>query len=357
MNTGNVSSQLESNSNDSQTRDFSTSMLLASSEIVVITIVTLITVFVGVMANGLVVVFATLKQDYFDNPTNLLLLNQAVSDGAFCLVTGSMSIYNLYHWIFETHLLIAKCIGLVSFQSLVLLTMNRLISVYWPLKYPRWITPGRVKIVVAVTWIVSSLVGIANLVGRQIKAGELQRNARYISLLSYIIVLMCHVLLYRKSLYHRKAIKSQIHGITGMQAGRQADFSSVRSLAIVTMTAAVGWLPSTLVGLVVDRDKNPNIFYRYIMRFIICAIFSSAINPFIYYLRSQSFGLYCQRLRRFYIAPHPESVTGKCRTMESTMRRGYHKPVINIFNAETGRVGDVFVISASNRSPNVWKQR
>ena len=347
MNTGDVI--LGSNSSDVQSHDFSASMFLSSSEIEIITILALIIVFVGVMANGLVIFSVRLKQGYFDNPTNLLLISQSLSDGTFCLVTGSTSVCNFYYWIFEIHSVIGKSIALVSMGSILLLVINRLISVYCPLKYPRWITPKRVKITIVLKWSVSSLVGITNFVGQQIKASALQRNSRYFSLLFYLAVLTCHVLLYRKSAYHRKAIKSQTHGITGLQAGRQADFKSIRSLSIVTMTFVIGWLPATIIGIFVDRDKNPDGFYRYMILFIIFPLFSSAINPFIYYFRSQNFRVFSQRLNRLYIAPYLELGSHKWGMIDCFLKRGRKRRVFDVSCAEVRRIEDVFVIPISER--------
>lgn len=345
MKVSNRISAVHGNSSDISVGDLKASMFLSASETLSLTILVSVSMLIGVVANSLVILAFLDGRSYSENPTNLLLLSQTIADLRVNLITSSLYIYNLYDWVFGYFLSLGKLFGFASVESIVSLTVNRLISVYWSLEYPRIVTSQRVQCVVILQWSLSCVLCALNVVGESTpSAAQLQRNMRYLNLLAVIIFLGCYIAIYKVSVSHRKEIENQLHGITGKQAGREADFKSVSSLLFVTISFIVGWLPVTLVATILDRDRSPTIFYRYIIISSIFVLYSSAINPFIYYLRSENFRLFVQRFHRIYIAPRLVFATRKHRYTSSRMTENLDertRPMIGTNEINRGFATDI----------------
>ena len=113
-----------------------------------------------IICGNLLVIIAIYRYETLRTTTNFFILSLAVSD----LLVGILAPYfslvhytdlglneNKYHCIIGFCLMMLTC-G-TSMTNLVGISIERYISIRYPLEYVRWVTPFRVKIVIAVIWV------------------------------------------------------------------------------------------------------------------------------------------------------------------------------------------------------------
>lgn len=329
---------LQLNSSYEQSNVLSFSLCLTPGEVLVVTMVSAVIAFNGLLGNLVVMSSVLGDRKYTDNPTNLLLCSLAVADLLVCLIAAPVFICALYLPILRICGSIIASLGFASVGGIVSLTVNRFISIIWSLKYPRLVTSSRVKTVISLNWATSIGVFVNKMAGQEANQALQSQVGIFLLPLAMVTVLMCYVWIYKKSKEHQNAIKKQTHAITGQQAGREADFNSILSLFLVTGTFLIAWLPPALIFIIVDEDKNPRTFYRYGAFVIPLVLANSAFNPVIYYLRGGNFRTVLARFYRIHISS----------------RRFHHEPRTCYFvGRRVNALNDFQLESSMNETPEI----
>lgn len=266
-----------------------------------LTLVTLLSI-VGTTGN-LLVIISIFNQDFnlsvTDNPTNLLLLSQAVADLLVSCASGPAYDYTLYvpkaSFVSAS---LGQLTGAASVGNLVLLTLNRFVSIHSPLKYSRFVTPSRTKVAIVLSWTISLMFGILAVVGYRLNIRQITETAKFYMIPSFFVIAGCYVYMYIKARYHKKQIKRMSYQPTGHQAGLEKDLKSLFSLLLVSGTFFLTWVPFTIFTFVLDPEEDPIRYSRILLFLLPLIILNSALDPIIYYFRSTKFRQVLRRLER-----------------------------------------------------------
>ena len=256
-------------------------------------------------AGNLLVIVNILNQDInssvSENPTNLLLLSQAIADLLVSCASGPVFILSIYERkanVVSTSL--GQLTGAASVGNLVLLTLNRFVSIQSSLQYPRIVTAGRTKAAIALSWTTSLILGILTIAGCLTEIRQITRITKFYIIPSFFVIAGCYIYMYKKARHHMKEIKRTSYHPTGYQVGLEKDLKSVFSLLIVSGTFFVTWTPFTIFTFVSDQEEDPIRYYRIFSVLLSLIILNSAVDPVIYYFRSAKFRQGLRNLKRRY---------------------------------------------------------
>lgn len=187
--------------------------------------------FAGTIGNILVII-CILNQDInfsvAENPTNCLLLSQAVADLLVSCLSGPTYILAIFEPKRRFRIdSLARFTAAASIGNLALLTLNRFISIYSSFKYPRIVTPSRTKAAIALSWMISLIFGILADVEHRTNVRQLGEILKFYITLSLVAISGCHMYMYKKARYHKKEIKRLTYRPTGYHGGLEKDLQSV----------------------------------------------------------------------------------------------------------------------------------
>ena len=112
---------------------------------------------------NIVVLLAFIKYPELRKPTNYLIMSLAASDLLTC-TSGFCALFFMYTelglrivYIYKYSCIISVCVALasvkMSFTNLLLISLERLLAVAFPLKHLRLVTKRTVKVIIAIAWI------------------------------------------------------------------------------------------------------------------------------------------------------------------------------------------------------------
>lgn len=153
-------------------------MKYSLSATIVIGVLAAIASIVTVVGNIMVLV-AFVMEKSLRQPSNYLIASLAVTDVLIGMF--SMPLYTLYllsdsywplgQWACDLWLSLDYTVCLVSQYTVFLITLDRFCSVKIPAKYRNWRTGAKIKIMIAATWLVPSLVFFISVIGWQYFVG------------------------------------------------------------------------------------------------------------------------------------------------------------------------------------------
>lgn len=269
------------------------------TERLTVTIILFFLTFLGILLNGFIVYVIVSLGRYTNVPANLFVLNQAIANLGNAVSVLSY-ITHLYYWNWEIIYCLLSLTLFSSLGSLCLLTINRLISIVCPLKYPRRMTPFRAKFLVGITWTAAMILTFLHMIGYLAYSdGNFFNYGRYYMMLLILICVSSNAYMFCKSRIHARKINKTFRGvITGLQRNFTEDLKSVKTIAMVSMTFFLGWLPMILIFFIYGSEKEGKEFQRYCAFLSIFMALNIVSDPVIYYYRSAEFRMFYQRWRR-----------------------------------------------------------
>ncbi|XP_038055205.1 histamine H2 receptor-like [Patiria miniata] len=190
----------------------------------------------------------------------------------------------------------------MSFLSLVLLTVDRYIAICRPLRYPTLMTVLRSKILVSATWTITVILGIliyGSYDQRRIQqdgshhlcSWRLNNWRAYIALTSIFLALITICILYvRISLIARnqaRRIAAENQAGNG-QGGQRINTRSTTTIIIITGTLIITWIPSVIL-YVISLAATSSTYTIYLLTYFVntCVLSNTWLNVIIYYLRNR----------------------------------------------------------------------
>ena len=276
-----------------------TNDFLNLEERLVLTVILSMLILLGIFTNVFVVYAVTSLGRCTDIPANLLMLNQSIAHLGNT-VSITCYIFHIFYWNWEITYCLLTFTVFSSLGSLCLLTINRLISITSPLKYVRWMTPLRAKILVVLIWLAASILTLLHLIGYLVYAdGNFFNYGRYYMMFLVLVFFSSNLYMFFKSRKHARKIKETFHGIvTGLQRNLKEDLKSVKTVAIISATFLLGWLPLMLIFFLYGSEKEQKEFQRYTAFVSPLTVLNIISDPLIYYFRSPDFRSFYQRWKR-----------------------------------------------------------
>jgi hypothetical protein len=287
---------------------YNTTLVLSDVEIGVMVSVNVLFSVGGTIGN-LCVCFAFLLYRHLRNNMNIFIFSLACSDLLVCMIAQPMFIYKLLQNLPQEHTTtlledIRKRLTwvslLASIGNLVGVTLDRYCIISNPFRYAVRVTTKSACVLVAVIWIIASVLGIMTQSYRQAKV--IGQILVVVLLAGMIIPLYCRILCIARrharvihtSLSHVQINHDNIHTLSVQRSRgstvQQADRNSLKTLGIISIIFLIGWFPLLILPFIYragiyDRD----VLLQILQWANTLALCSSACNPLVYSWRDKRF--------------------------------------------------------------------
>lgn len=265
----------------------STEQYLSDTEILLIGVTTGILGVVGFLENMVIIFIMFIKRSTFLLvPSNIFLLSLVCAEVLLCGVVLPLFIYQLVHQEFYVYFINAgKFTALATVGSLLLLTLNKFVSVKWHLRYLAAMTVCRAFLVVSLVWTTASALIFFVFISYMTGVVWLRHLLRYFLLIFFLVLFAINCYLLLKSRQHRRQIKSQLQVITGKSFVTREDLHKLKTVLVTSCAFGLGWLPMLLLALCVNKETNPKKFHRILSYLVPFVAAAAVIDPIIYFHR------------------------------------------------------------------------
>ncbi|XP_054774848.2 trace amine-associated receptor 1-like [Lytechinus pictus] len=295
-------------------------MTMASSHIVIL-LVAFVPLSLCIVIGNLLVMATVYREVRLHTPTNFILASLAVSD----FVQGALTIPCELYTDAETHTM--DCFKMtymlapsyfmsgVSLMHQIIVTLDRLIAVTWPLRYCDFVTKRRVTMTIVSVWIGGScpacaflyvwITSLTDSIDHQVGqcGGGAYFNTPAISKFELAMALLVclgllmltsfNLYIWRVAARQARQIRDQARGMNAAQKQRRlGNLQATKTVLGIVGTFVVSWTPVTIFFFISPQINN-NLRYeeRFIINqlsfFFICV--NSAINPIIYGWKNKEF--------------------------------------------------------------------
>ena len=286
------------------TSDYTTTKPTASMEdqtlelplVVILCTVLSVASVVGTLGNTLVLL-SIIKFDNLRAIPDLFIFSLSLSDLLVTTVYQPLRAYRLAHLgenSEEMHLLIitSRFLGhfslIASITNMFGVTVERLISIRFPLRYDLLVTRKRAVITVICIWIFSITYGA---IWSQGLAPESYLAIYFIAILTGTVLIYAYIFLVAKRL--EETVAQVRNGSTEEERpNSRKERKAAKTIVIVVGVAVVCWLPLLVVAHALANDPDRARFLKVVSAFQVWSVCNSSINPYIY----------CARSQRYYVA-------------------------------------------------------
>ena len=275
-------------------------------EVLFIGITTGILAFIGFLENFVVIIFIIFTRDktLLLVPSNIFLLSLATAEFLLCGVVLPLFILQMVHKEFFLCFINAgKFIALATVGSLLLLTLNKFMSVKWHLRYLAKMTVRRAFFMVFVVWTGASALLLFVLISYETGIVWLRHLLRYFLLIFFLLLFAQNGYLLIKSRQHRRQINNQMKAVTGTSLVIREDFRRLKTAFFTTCTFGLGWLPMSLIALCINRETHPRYFHRFLSYSAPFVAAEAVVDPVIYFYRNGLGQRFWYRLKQTLFKP------------------------------------------------------
>ncbi|XP_068694809.1 adrenocorticotropic hormone receptor-like [Montipora capricornis] len=243
---------------------------------------------IGSLGNALVLL-AVFRNGTLRTIPDFFITSLAFSDFTVCTLYLPMSIHRFYQMNTEededTFALTTTFIGYISMlasaTNLFAVTVDRVIAIGFPFKYLAVVTKRNAAISIAVVWIISMTLGAlitADLI------------SSYVTGLYSGIMLLNTIAMYIYLFVTAKRQENRIQNITTQNSnGVAVEKKVAKTIFTVVGIYAISWLPTLLLPIF---TKPTSIKFKQAFPWVkLILACNSALNPFVYCLRSQKYRL------------------------------------------------------------------
>ena len=263
------------------------SELLTTDVVIFLSIMCALASVIGTLGNSLVLLAVRNNQNLRTIP-DLFIASLAFSDLSVCALYLPMVIYNINHRAPDDHYMIfyaaKRFLGhasmVASASNMFAVTVDRVIAIRFSFKYIAVVTTRNALVGILVVWFVALTFG--SLYIRQFV------STRFVS--SYnVILLLLTIIMYIYIFVIAKRQENRIHNVHQGPEGIVAEKKVAKTVFTVVGFYVLCWVPLLLLPAFVNPATNPIRFsksFRWVKTLLAC---NSAINPYIYCMRSQKY--------------------------------------------------------------------
>lgn len=278
---------------------------------------------VGLVGNCLVIV-AILKLDKMSSATTVYVFNLALADGLFMVGLPFVAFQNFQNqWIFGD--LACKLVmvldGINQFTSVFCLTVmsvDRYMALVDPLRFARWRTPKRAKIISAFLWIFSLLPVLPMAVHFHVHYGLCMADTfmanwwmtflAYTFVLGFVLPFLVMIIFYTALVMTLRGARQWIRS-SSTQESQRLEKQVTKMVVAVVVVFGVCWLPFYVFNFC--SLAGTNVALAFARGFEIAVLLSyswSCANPILYACLSETFRRYFRTL----LCPHKNMSSVPC---------------------------------------------
>ena len=274
-----------------------TGVLLTKDEVIILSLVCALASFIGTLGNSLVFLAVCNLKSHRKIP-DLFITSLASSDISVCALYLPMMIFSLnlgarttdQYVIFDS---VKSFLGhasmVASATNMFAVTVDRVIAIRFPFKYVNVMTTRNTLAGIVVVWLVALTFGA--LYARDFI------STIYVSTYN-LLMLFTTLIMY---IYIFVAAKRQENRVQNMPVGPgvvAAEKKVAKTILIVVGTYTLCWAPLFLFPAFVNALRNPLLFRKGFVWIQILLAINSAVNPYIYCIRSKKYRTaFCKILR------------------------------------------------------------
>ena len=250
---------------------------------------------VGTVGNFLVLLSIIKFDDLRDIP-DFFIFSLSLSDTLVTTIYQPLKTYRLAHLeevstfmdiLRASSSLLGHISLIASISNMFGVTMERLISIRFPLKYDFLVTKKRATIVILFIWIFSISYGVMWSEGL---APNSYLSIYFIAVLIGTILIYVYIFLIARRL--ERSVAHVQNGSTdeNRSSSNLKDRKTAKTIAIILGVATASWLPFLIIPRFLTDDQD--LFFTVFSFLQVLSVCNSSINPYIY----------CARSRRYYLA-------------------------------------------------------
>uniref|UniRef100_A0A8C2F771 G-protein coupled receptors family 1 profile domain-containing protein n=1 Tax=Cyprinus carpio TaxID=7962 RepID=A0A8C2F771_CYPCA len=282
---------------------------------------------VGLAGNSLVIV-TILKLDKMSSATTVYIFNLALADGLFMVGLPFIAIQNFQdQWIFGEAVckLVMVLDGINQFTSVFCLTVmsvDRYMALVDPLRFARWRTPRRAKIIATLMWFISLFPVLPMAIHFSTTYGlctidpHIASDSWWLAFLSYTFVLgfalpfTIMIVFYTALLVTLRNARQQTS--PSMESHR-FETQVTKMVVAVVLVFGICWLPFYVFNFCSLHRIDPVLDFTRGFEFVVLLSYSwSCANPILYACLSETFRRHFHAL----LCPHKSSPTNFDRDTE-----------------------------------------
>ncbi|KAK2555464.1 Adenosine receptor A2a [Acropora cervicornis] len=272
----------------------STASALSSEAVTALSVVSAVASLLGSVGN-LLVLLAVFKNETIRTIPDFFITSLAFSDFTVCAVFLPLSIYQFYQQNTgqrkDSSSLAKSFLGHVSMvasaTNMFAVTIDRVIAIGFPFKYVASVTKQKAAVTIAVVWMISIALG-ALLIGELISI--------YVIAIYSAVLLLNTIVMYIYIFVKAKRQENRIQEMTTRIPGVSAEKKVAKTIFTVVGIYAVCWLPTLLLPAFVNPSSEQ--FQQSFPWVMTLLAGNSALNPFIYCLKSQKYRLAFSKILR-----------------------------------------------------------
>ena len=215
----------------------------------------------------------------------------------------------------NTTIVLSFAFNAASMGTLFFISVDRCLCVVFPIKYPVIVTRARIKSVIGVTWLgTGASIVNAFVLDPAITNSEAMRIIIVTGLcVTYLVIFLCYSMIYSK-IRKQNSIRDELQGSNHRNSTRSVRVGGLRSsissyshkkerklaltMALVIVIFTCSWAP---LGYVVLAARHQTFDYSTVIWAVTVGFANSAINPVLYFFRSEEYRNASKRLlARFY---------------------------------------------------------
>lgn len=270
---------------------------LDTDSIIILSIICALASISGSFGNCLVML-AVFKSESLRTIPNFIISSLAFSDFTVCLIYLPLTIYNYNHLTSEVtqqnspfdivRSFLGHCSLTASVTNMFAVTVDRVIAIRFPLKYPSIMTVKKALSAIALVWLISLAFGA--IYARPFIPRFVILGYCFVVMLG-TISMYAYIFLIAKKQENRVQIlmlPTQPH-VPGAEQQIKAEKKAAKTVFTIVGIYALCWLPLLFLPIIVNPSKNPILFRKCFPWVQVVLSCNSALNPYVYCMRSHKY--------------------------------------------------------------------